>query len=169
MTAFNAWLATRGPEIAKSLDSQRDQICGIVSTRLATVFPTLCYDTSRPDAAYFQQHTFVEVPRRFQRVLQAVLMFQSLAVMEQEYRWGWSILPSYGVTRQHMLTQVRWYFDALRISLPLDAADSLHLSTLEGSILEIIDRITMVDLVEYRQPLIKEHNKKRRLNGTHSH
>lgn len=149
MATLNDWMQNNGLRMAQALDEHRDQICGIVSKRLATVFPSLCYDPVRPDAVYFQQLTFVEVPRRFQRVLQAVLLCQSLDVIEHEYRWGWKILPAYGVTRKHMRSQVRWYFDALRLSVPLEATDIPHLNTLEQAILDIIERVTAAEILVY--------------------
>ena len=91
------------------------------------------------------------MPRRFQRVLQAVLQFQSLDLIEHEYRWGWKILTSYGVTRQHMRTHVRWYFDALRLSIPLKPADLPHVSTLEDMILQIIERVTAAEILVYHR------------------
>lgn len=151
MATFSAWLASDGLRLSSVLEQHREQICEIVSKRLATVYPNLCYDDSRPDAEYFQRHTFSEVPRRFQRVLQAVLLFQSLDVIEHEYRWGWKILPNYGVTRQQLRTQVRWYFDALRLSIPLESADLPHVSTLESTILEIIERVTAAEILVYHR------------------
>jgi hypothetical protein len=142
MDAFTDWLVVRGPAVTRAMNLHREQICGAVSARLATVFPTLCYDPQRPDAARFQQHTYYEVPRRFQRVLEAVILFQSLTIIEKEYIWGWPILITYGVTRQQMLAQVRWYFDALRTSIPFEPADLPNLTILEKSILQIVHQVT---------------------------
>lgn len=144
MDAFTDWLAVRGPAVTKAMAAHRDQICGIVSGRLATVFPALCYDPQRVDAERFQQHTYYEVPRRFQRVLEAAILFQSLTIIEKEYVWGWPILANYGVTRQQMLAQVRWYFDAMRTSIPLEPSDLPQLTALEKSILQIVHQVTAV-------------------------
>jgi len=38
--------------------------------------------------------------------VQTALQFQTLAVVEREYRWGWGILQRYGVERQHLLALV---------------------------------------------------------------
>lgn len=155
--ALDVWLAARGPQLSGALDKYGEQICTVVSTRLAATFPTLCYDSTRSDAEFFQQHMFHEVPRRFQRVLQAVLLFQSLAMMEQEYRWGWTILFHYGIAPLHLLAHVRWYFSALRAAVPLDTSDIKPLDTLERSILQIIEEVTASAALLHKRPAPEQH------------
>ena len=159
---LDAWLAARGSQLSTALDKHGEKICAVVSTRLAATFPLLCYDSARGDAEFFQQHMFQEVPRRFQRVLQAVLLFQSLAAIEQEYRWGWTILSHYGIAPLHLLAHVRWYFSALRATIPLDASDIQPLDILERNILQIIEEVTASAALPYKQHTNGHDNIKRK-------
>jgi hypothetical protein len=146
MLTLDAWLATRGPGFAGVLESQREQICDVVAARLASAFPTLCYDAHRPDALEFQRLTFHQTPRRFHRLMQVVLLLQSLQVIEREYRWGWPILQRYGVGRQHLLSQVRWYFEGMHALTAPDPIDAPYLEALEAKVLQMIEQITIVAL-----------------------
>jgi hypothetical protein len=142
MLKLEAWLAGYGSGIAAALEYQREPICDIVSNQLATRFPTLCYDSTRCDAIAFQQLTYHETPRRFHRLLQVLLCLQSLEVIEREYRWGWPVVQRCGVERHHLLAQVRWYFDAARVYVPLQHEDHAQMNELAATILRIIEEVT---------------------------
>jgi hypothetical protein len=142
MRKLAAWLDGYGPGIAEALEHQREPICDNVSNQLAARFPTLCYDATRYDAIAFQQLTYHETPRRFHRLVQVVLYLKSLEVIEREYHWGWPIMRRYGVERHHMLAQARWYFDAVRIYVPLSHEDHAQMSDLATAILCIIETVT---------------------------
>jgi hypothetical protein len=162
MRALELWLAQRGPTLASTLDSSREPICDMVSTRLANSFPLLCYDPSRTDAVPFQQNTFHETPRRFHRLLLVLLNFQALNVIEREYRWGWSLLQRYGVERYHLLAQVRFYFEAAQANVRLDGEDRAQIERLEAMILRTIERVTLAELSPRR-------NGHSHGNGVHPH
>ena len=142
MMTFETWLEQTGPQIAHLIDDRREPICDAVTNRLTTAFPSLCFDSSRPDAVEFQQHTFKETPRRFHRLIQVVLRFQTTLVIEREYRWGWAIMPRYGVARHHMISHARWYFDTVRLTGLLGRDDLAQLDQLAARVLQIIDQIT---------------------------
>jgi hypothetical protein len=162
MLTLEEWLAQRGAGLATALDNHRELICGTVSTRLATSFPTLCYDASRADAQAFQQHTYHETPRRFHRLLQVMLHFQAIEVIEREYRWGWPVLQRYGVERYHLLAQVRFYFEAARAHLRIGEADRTQLEELEAMILQIISQVA-------HTPAAAQSNGHLHSNGVHPH
>jgi hypothetical protein len=142
MGAFEDWLVQRGPVIARALDERREPICDAVSSRLAMSFPTLCFDASRPDAHAFQQRTFHETPRRFHRLLQVVLVLQTLEVITREYQWGWPVVSRYGVQPHHLLFQVRWYFEAAQAQTIQRPEDSARMAYLATTILRAIEEIT---------------------------
>lgn len=142
MQGLTEWLGRRGSALAAALDHQREPICELVSIRLAKTYPSLCYDATRIDAESFQKLTFHEAPRRFHRVLQTLLRLAAIELIEREYRWGWGILPRYGVTAEHMLNQVRWYFASARSFVDLDAEDQEQFEALERAILQIIAHVT---------------------------
>ena len=128
--------------MASALDDQREQICAEVTARMAAAFPLLCYDPTRPDAIAFQQQTFRETPQRLHRLIQAVLRFHVLTVVEHEYQWGWTILPRYGVEQHHLLAQMRFYFAEARARAMMSSEDRTSFDSLEATILQIIEDIT---------------------------
>jgi len=142
MMTLEAWLELNGARVADSLDQQRDTLCELLTNRLATAFPSLCFDTSRPDAVTFQQHVFKETPRRFHRLIQVVLRFQTLMVIEREYQWGWAIMPRFGVARHHMLNHARWYFDTIRVAGMVSRDDMVYLDQIATRVLQIIEQVT---------------------------
>jgi hypothetical protein len=149
MLTLDAWLATRGPGFATAIDARREPICDLVATRMASAFPSLCYDPHRPDALEFQRLTYQQTPRRFHRLMQVVLLLQTPEVIEREYRWGWPILQRYGVGRQHMLSHVRWYFEVTRALTALDPLDAPYIEMLEDKVLQMIEQITAAALPGY--------------------
>jgi hypothetical protein len=142
MATLEAWLEANGGRVAALLEDQRDLICDLVSNRLSTAFPSLCYDPARPDAVAFQRLTFIETPRRFHRLMQVVLRFQTLMVIDREYRWGWPIMQRFGVSRHHILSHVRWYFDVVRTSSTLDTADLPYIEQLSSRVQQIVSLAT---------------------------
>lgn len=143
MLPFETWLVERGNLVATDINGHYDQICERVSLRMAAAFPNLCFDPVRADAAAFQKQVFRETPRRLHRLIQVVLLCQSIAVVEREYRWGWRILSRYNVERRHMTAHVRWYFEELFTSVALDHDDQLRLIELRDHIIRMIDSTTV--------------------------
>ncbi len=152
MTTLEAWLEQHGAQVASVLDDRRDYLCDMVTNRLTTAFPSLCFDPSRPDAVTFQQLVFRETPRRFHRLMQVVLRFQTTLVIEREYRWGWSIMPRFGVARHHMISHARWYFDTIRNAGMVSRDDMSHLDLLSTRVIQIIDQITAVPPPVLKRP-----------------
>ncbi|MBK9709896.1 MAG: hypothetical protein IPO81_00960 [Kouleothrix sp.] len=144
MQVFETWLEAGGPRVAAILDAHREVICDTVAMRMSTAFPSLCLDPARFDAIAFQQEMFQNTPRRFHRLMQVVLRLQAMVVIEREYRWGWTIIPRYGVARHHVISHARWYFDAARSVAPFRSSDVPYLDDLEGRVLHTIDQITVV-------------------------
>ena len=99
VSTLEQWLFNSGPAYAERLEAQADPLCRSVTTLMMTAYPDLCYLPNRPDAATFQQRTFTETPKRFHRLMQVVLRFQTLMVIDREYRWGWPIMQRFGVSR----------------------------------------------------------------------
>ncbi|HEX9441464.1 MAG TPA: hypothetical protein VF909_17390 [Roseiflexaceae bacterium] len=136
------WLKAHGPQLADRLEAQREPICDVVAARLETVFPSLGCDLLRAGTATFTQNVYQASAYGFHRLLQVALRFQTMSVIEGEYRWAWGILPRYGVTQNHLRAQMRWYFKAARIAVALDAADQTFVDALEVLIADVIARVT---------------------------
>ncbi len=132
------WLTARGQEIARSLEQHRETICAQVTTRLFTEFPSLCLDTSRPDAAQFQALAFRQTPLRFHRQLQIVLRVRSLHSLEWEYRWSRDLLATYGIDQHHLVSAARWYFGAAAGLLHLSNTDRHGFHLLEATVVNIV-------------------------------
>lgn len=142
MLTFEEWLTLRGPMYAQQIDVHTDALCSAAAMRLSSQFPALCYDPARPDAETFQQHMFRETPRRFHRLMQVVLRVQSLAVVEQEYRWAMTLLPRHGVQAQHLLVFIQIYFEVVRALVPPAQQDAPYVDTLESVIARIVEAVT---------------------------
>jgi hypothetical protein len=143
MMPFETWLVERGNPVATAINEQYDPICERVTLRMATAFPNLCFDPLRMDATSFQKQVFRETPRRLHRLIQVVLLCQSMAVVEREYRWGWRILSRFNVERRHMIAHARWYFDEVFVSVPLINEDKLQLTELRDHVIRMIDSTTV--------------------------
>ncbi|GEM_PF-581630 len=143
MLPFETWLAERGSPVAIAINAQYDSICERVALRMATAFPNLCFDPLRMDAASFQKQVFRETPRRLHRLIQVVLLCQSTAVIEREYRWGWKILSRFNVERRHMTAHARWYFEEVLLSVPLIDEDQVQLTELRDHVIRMIDSTTV--------------------------
>lgn len=146
MLPLEEWLAARGEHYAVALEGRREAVCHAVSERLALTFPNLCYDPARPDAAEFQQLVYDKTPQRFHRLVQVVLRLQSIVIIEREYRWGWPILQRYHVEQLHLISHVRWYFEAARKFVPLERTDRRPLTLLEAATVRIIRKISQTTI-----------------------
>ena len=146
MIPLEEWLAVRGEHYATALDAHREAICRAVTERLVATYPMLCYDVSRPDAADFQQTVYDKTPRRFHRLIQVVLRLQSIVVIEREYRWGWPILQRYQIEQAHLISHVRWYFEASRKYAPLTRTDRRPFAQLEAATIRIVRTITQTTI-----------------------
>lgn len=165
MQGFDLWLSTRGAAVATALEERRDHVCESASARFAQQFEMLLLDLPRPDAAAFQRLAFRETPLRLHRLLQVVLRFQTLAVVEREYRWSWGILPRYGITLSHMLEMVRAYFSAARALAPLDQADMQFVEHFERQVLVAVERAAPVEAMRQHQPYSQPYSNGKYANG----
>lgn len=142
MSSLHERLATDGPALAMMLKQQHHVISADVATRTLAAFPRLCYDSARPDAAAHQEHSLSRTPERIYQMLQIVLQFGTLGIVDREYRWMWQVAAQHGVQQEHVLSVLRWYFDAAREHLNLDASKRKLLDSLDASIIQIVTHIT---------------------------
>jgi hypothetical protein len=152
MQRLETLLANRGTAMAVALEDRGATICETTTTRFAALFETLLLDLTRPDVTSFQRLAFEETPRRLHRLLQVALRFQTIAVIEREYRWSWGILPRYGITLRHMQSMVRSYFEAARAILVLDQLDRHFLDVFERAVLDAVERSAPLEALRVYQP-----------------
>jgi hypothetical protein len=138
---FEEWLAQRGTVIADLLDAHVDGICDATSAQILRAFPSLCYDPHRFDAVAFQRSAIRQTPHRLHKLVRFVLVFQSMAVVEQEYRWACGVMPRYGVNRTHMLATAGWYFNAARAQVPFGARDKVFFNGMKQMFLQTITHV----------------------------
>jgi hypothetical protein len=131
METLEAWLERRGDALAAAFEGRRETICERVAERLAAAYPSLCYDPTRPDAETFQQLAFRNTPIRFHRLVQTALRFRLPAIFQREYAWARPIMYRHGVREEHMVAQIRWYFEEIRAAVSMSEGDALYLSLLE--------------------------------------
>jgi hypothetical protein len=77
---------------------------------------------------------------RLCRMLQAILLFETLTIAEQEFRWAGGVLPRNGVTHQHQLSMLRWFFEEIN-QLSLEPAEIALLAGIEQHIITVIDSV----------------------------
>jgi hypothetical protein len=131
MRAIEGWLNSSGNRVAAELEDRGEQICKLVTDQLVRTYTNLCRDPERIDNQEMQRHAYVESPRRIHRLVQVVLRLRTVEVIERECAWSLTVLPRYGVTRQHMQAMVHWYFEAARTLTNIDSADRRSLDMIE--------------------------------------
>ena len=141
MQTLDTWLKARGPTLNQLINNEQETIYTIVSAQLSATFPSLCYDPTRFDAHSFQDLAYHKTPHRFHGVMQTVFRFRTLRALERSYQWSWGVLPRYGVTKAHFITQARFSFDAIRDAVYLNQEDRNGLKALEQEILHMMDQI----------------------------
>lgn len=169
MHGLEPWFASRGFSLAVALEEHGNSICETTTAHFAAQFETLMLDLPRPDAPAFQRLAFEETPRRLHRLLQVALRFQTITVIEREYRWSWGILPRYGITLRHMLAMVRAYFESARAALALDSLDRHHFELFERSVLEAVERSAPLETLRLHQPYRTNGSNGHRANGFSRH
>lgn len=162
MSSLSEWLKMYGPSLAVAVDARRDAICERVTSRMMHTFPKLCFLPQRFDAAAFQRRMFIETPLRFHRLIQVILNFQTLRVIEREYSWGWRVLQRYGVHRQHLTAQVTWYFDACAEFVAFNERDLQGVQVLGNEIMQIVEQITRIP------PVVLQHALAHSVSNGHS-
>lgn len=163
MAPNDMWLQSNGATLAAALEGQRDAICVALTARIASSFPMLCYDHSRFDGRTFQQQMLRRTPQRLHALMQSALRLQNLDIIEREYRWAWPLVQRYGVTRQHLIAQVYWYFEVSRSLTRLEDADRFALNELEKAVVATIEQTTVVQEGVVRPSPVRE--QRRRRNG----
>lgn len=158
MQTLEKWLKARGPTLGQLLNNEQETIHSMVASQLSASFPALCYDPTRFDALSFQQLAYHKTPHRFQGILQTVFRFSTLRALERSYQWSWGVLPRYGVTKAHYITQARFSFDAIRDAVYLNQEDRTGINALEHEILHIIEQTTSNQTNgKSHQPLLPSH------------
>jgi len=140
MNSLDSWMVERGDALVSVLQEHRSTICAVCTDRLASTFPHLCYDGSRPDAAAFQHTTFRETPRRLHTLVLAVLRFHTLSLVEPELNWLTPILARHGVTGHEMVANVQFYFAAVRQVAQISSRDQQGLAALEAALIDHVRR-----------------------------
>ncbi|MCB0076349.1 MAG: MerR family transcriptional regulator [Anaerolineales bacterium] len=140
--ALSGWLRERGSYLADEFEFAKDRTCGTVALKLAEVYPELGQIPGRPNGTPWREQIYSETPRRFHLMLQVVLRCQALDVIEQEYRWAWNLLPRFGIRQEHLLSQVKWYFESMEELIGVERRDRVHFESFKAAVTERVWRST---------------------------
>ena len=119
-----------------------ENLIEIVALKLAEVYPELGQIPGRPNGTPWREQIYSETPRRFHLMLQVVLRCQALDVIEQEYRWAWNLLPRFGIRQEHLLSQVKWYFESMEELIGVERRDRVHFESFKAAVTERVWRST---------------------------
>jgi hypothetical protein len=89
-------------------------LCIQVATRLLRAFPELTR-TLRLEENYGATERLSRMAvERLSALAQAMLVFELPSLADNELQWASGVLPRNGVTYEHQVTMVRWFFEELR-------------------------------------------------------
>ncbi len=100
--------------LAQKLSTHRTRICTHVTSRLLLAFPELVH-ILRMEAAMSVEARLSEVAvERLYELVRAILLFGLPSLADQELRWAIGVLPRSGVTTEHQVVMIRWFFEETR-------------------------------------------------------
>lgn len=77
---------------------------------------------------------------RLCKLVQAILLFETMTIADQEFRWASGVLPRSGVTYRHQMSMVSWFFEEVR-RLELDSSEMALTRQIEEHLLDQVDQI----------------------------
>jgi hypothetical protein len=122
------------------LSDKQDTICQRVSRRLLDAFPEIQPMLKLEGGLSVEKRLSEVSVTRLCRMVQAILLFETLTIADQEFRWAGGVLPRNGVTYQQQISMARWFFKEIN-QLQLNADEKLLLADIEQHILHLIDDI----------------------------
>jgi hypothetical protein len=126
--------------LAEQLDSHHEPICHRVAARLLRSYPELM-QTLRLDERHQPVPRLAQVSvERMSELVRSVLLFELPSLADKEFTWAHDILVRSGVTQQHQLSMVRWFFEELRRT-PLGPAELELAREIERHFLSVIRQL----------------------------
>ncbi|MEI7646030.1 MAG: hypothetical protein WCJ55_17310 [Chloroflexales bacterium] len=108
--------------LAGQLSRQNRSLCEQVSARLLATYPELT-QSLRLEENYTPIARLSEVAvERLNDLVRSVLLFDLPSLADQELRWARGMLPRSGVTPDHQMSLVRWFFEEVR-RLPISSME----------------------------------------------
>ncbi len=135
--------ATAAARLAAKLDGKRDMICKRVTVRLLATFPELKQVLHLEGGIAAEDRLNQTATDRLCELVRAILLFESLSLADQEFRWAGGVLPRYGVRYQHQSSMVRWFFEEF-VRLGLDEEEMRLVGEIEQYILSIVKSVYKV-------------------------
>jgi hypothetical protein len=120
------------------LSDKQETICLRVSRRLLDTYPEIQRMLKLEGGLSMEKRLSEVSVTRLCRMLQAILLFETLDLADQEFRWAGGVLPRSGVTYQHNLSMTRWFFQEIN-QFELQPGEALLLASIEQHILQLIE------------------------------
>jgi hypothetical protein len=108
--------------LAEQLTSHQQALCYQVSSRLLTAYPELT-QTLRLEENYTPTARLSVVSvERLSDLVRSVLLFDLPSLADNEFTWAKDVLGRSGVTSEHQVSMVRWFFEEVR-KLPISSME----------------------------------------------
>jgi hypothetical protein len=126
--------------LAARLKKERDGLCRRLTPRLLAAFPEIARMLKLEGDVSIEERLNEAACERFCGLVQAICVFESLSVVDQEFRWAIGVLPRNGVSYDHQMSMVRWFFEELR-RLGLEDDEAQLAREMESYITHLIDQL----------------------------
>ncbi len=136
-TQINSAAAGR---LAARLNEMRTTISRRVSIRLLAAFPEIEPMLNLEGNKAAEDRLILMAVDRFSELVRGILIFESLTIADNEFRWAAGVLPRSGVTLRHQSSMVRWFFAEVCL-LGLDDEELTLARDIEHHILDVLNEI----------------------------
>jgi hypothetical protein len=126
--------------LAGRLKRERDGLCRRLTPRLLAAFPEIARMLKLEGDVSVEERLNEAACERFCGLVQAICVFESFSVVDQEFRWAIGVLPRNGVSYDHQMAMVRWFFEELH-RLGLEDDEAKLVSEIESYITHLIDQL----------------------------
>lgn len=130
--------------LAEQLHVQQQPLCKQVAQRMLRAFPELGR-MMRLEECYTPTDRLSQMAvERLNELVRAVLLFELPALADSELVWAHGVLPRHGVTYEHQVAMIRWFFEEVR-RLTLSPSERELARELENYFLQAIGQVYAVN------------------------
>ncbi len=126
--------------LAARLGTPPTQLYERVASRLLQAFPELTRSLYLEGSISPIQRLSKVSVERLGELVRSVLLFELPSLVDNELTWAYGVLPMRGVTYEHQVSMVRWFFEELG-KLPLEPAELNVARELESYFLRIVAQV----------------------------
>jgi hypothetical protein len=126
--------------LLQQLQQHGDRLVERVTTRLLAAFPELTQMLKLEGNITVEERLRRVSSERFLKLVQAILLFETFDIADQEFEWASGVLPRSGVSYKHQAAMVRWFFDEAE-QLSLTADELATLREVRQHLVKTVDRL----------------------------